>query len=320
MQSKKPEIHYLNTVVVLAEELNYTRAAKRLGMTQSGLSRCIQAVERKLGLKLFKRELSHVELTDSGRAYVEQARIAILHGERAVQFAKAANAGADAVLMIGSSPDIDPVLVDLLFSIRLPLYPTLKINLQSEFSPELVHSLLTSHLDLALITHPDKNPKLTTVKLTEAPLYAVVPEDHVLAQKDVLKLRDLGESHWVLFDKRTHPSLYESVMAKARDEGFRPKEIHHILNADEAQHLLAANGGVAFLTRAQALRIATPGLVARPLDEASLCLDEHLAARADNKSKLVSEFVRAFVKRMKDVLSPPQLSLPIGQDGATRCS
>lgn len=139
MQSKKPEIHYLNAIVVLAEELNYTQAAKRLGMTQSRLSRCIQALEHKLGLRLFKRERGPVELTDSGRAYVEQARISILHGERAVHFAKAANAGADAVLMIGSSPDIDPILVDLLFSIRLPLYPTLKINLQSEFSPELVH-------------------------------------------------------------------------------------------------------------------------------------------------------------------------------------
>jgi DNA-binding transcriptional LysR family regulator len=292
MQSRKPEIHYLNAVVVLAEKLNYTSAASRLGMTQSGLSRCIQAVEHSLGVRLFERSRGRVELTDPGRAYVEEARISILHSERAVQFAKAANAGVESVLLIGNSPDVDPRLVEILFSIRLPLYPTLKINVHSEFSSELAHSLLTSHLDVALITHPERNPKLTTVKLTETPLYLVVPEDHILARKEVLKLQDLGDSHWVLFDKRIHPSLYESVMLIARDGGFRPKEVHHILHADEAEHLLAANGGVAFLTRSQALRIATRGLVAKPLDEDSLRLDEHLAARADNPSKLVSEFVR----------------------------
>jgi DNA-binding transcriptional LysR family regulator len=320
MQSKRPETSYLNAVVVLAEELNYTLAANRLGITQSGLSRLIQSLEQKLGVKLFKRKGSPIELTDAGRAYVEQARISLLHGERAAQFAKAAHIGADTLLMIGNSPDVNPALVELLFSIRLPLYPMLKINVHSEFSSELAHSLLTSHLDVALITHPDKNPKLTTVKLTETPLYAVVPEDHILAKKNALKLHDLGDSHWVLFDKRIHPSLYERVMARAHEEGFKPKEVHHILHADEAQHLLSVNGGVAFLTKAQALRIATRGLVARPLDEASLCLDEHLAARADNPSKLVSEFVRTFVKRMKDVFQPPQLSLPIGSDGSPRCS
>jgi DNA-binding transcriptional LysR family regulator len=71
-QSRKPEIHYLNAVVVLAEKLNYTSAASRLGMTQSGLSRCIQAVEHSLGVSLFERSRGRVELTDSGRAYVER--------------------------------------------------------------------------------------------------------------------------------------------------------------------------------------------------------------------------------------------------------
>jgi hypothetical protein len=104
------------------------------------------------------------------------------------------------------------------------------------------------------------------------------------------------------------------MMRIASDAGFQPKEIHSIMNADEAFHLLSTNGGVAFLTKASALRIATHGWVARPLDEKTLSLDEHLAARADNPSKLVSEFVRTFVKRMKSVLQPLQMSLPIRSD------
>ena len=79
--------------------------------------------------------------------------------------------------------------------------------------------------------------------------------------------------------------------------------------------MVTRNGGAAFLTKAGAFRVAKQGLVAKPLDEESLCLDVHLAARADNQSRLVSEFVRTFVKSLKSVLEPSQMSLPIGMTG-----
>ena len=123
------DIRYLTAVVALAEELNYTRAAKRLRMSQSGLSRRIQNVEFKLDIMLFHRDQGSVELTDAGRAFVEEARLSILHDERAVLVAKAVNEGADSILEIGSSPDIDPALVEMLFALHLPLYPNLKIHL-----------------------------------------------------------------------------------------------------------------------------------------------------------------------------------------------
>ena len=50
------------------------------------------------------------------------------------------------------------------------------------------------------------------------------------------------------------------------------------------------------------------------------CGEEWLAARAEDTSRLVSEFVRAFVTRSKTVLQPPQMSLPIGAGGSVRCS
>lgn len=57
--------------------------------------------------------------------------------------------------------------------------------------------------------------------------------------------------------------------------------------------------------------MARDGLVARQLDEDDLCLDVHLAARADDNSKLVSEFVRAYVNLLKPVLKRPQMALPL---------
>ncbi len=311
MQKPTLELRHFIAIVTLAEELSYTKAARRLGMSQSGLSRLIQDAERRLNRKIFDRNRSQVELTDAGRACVAEARLTIEHEERAIQFTKAVAHGVDSTLIVGRSQYTDPVLSDVLLSLHLPLHPNLDVQLRSEFAPELEHGVLQSRLDLALITHPSENPRLSTVKLTEAPLHIVLSEDHLLTEKHSIKLKDLAGSRWTVFDRRIHPSLYDTLMGLARFEGVEYKSLNHVMSADEASHLLLKSGGIAFLTRAGALRIARQGLVAKPLDEEALRLDVHLAARADNTSKLVSEFVRTFVKKLKTVLLPPQLTLLI---------
>jgi len=314
------KMRHFEAVVALAEEMHYGRAAKRVGLSQSGLSRCIQSAEREARATLFERNRSHMELTDAGRSYIEHARISIASGERAIRSAKETRAGADAVLEIGKSPDVDPVLIEILYSIRLPLFPTLEISVQSESSSDLAHRLMSGELDLALITDPARNAKLTMTKLSESPLYVVLPREHILSSKDSLKLADLRDERWIVFQRCIRPELYETIMKRTQDEGFRPRSIDHILYPDEAEHLLMATRGVAFLTKANALKLAGDRLVAKPLEKEVLCLNEWLAARADDKSRLVSEFVRAFVTRSKSVLQPPQMSLPIGAGGSFQYS
>ena len=68
--------------------------------------------------------------------------------------------------------------------------------------------------------------------------------------------------------------------------------------------MLTAAPGVAFLTMANAMKLSGSRLIAKPLDESTLCLDEWLVARSDDTSKVVSEFVRAFVTKSKTILQP----------------
>jgi DNA-binding transcriptional LysR family regulator len=318
----KIKMRHLEAVIALAEEMHYGRAAKRIGLTQSGMTRCIQSAEREAKAILFERNRSRMELTDAGRSYVEHARLSVAFGERAMRSAKETREGAGTALQIGKAPDVDPLLVEILYSIRLPLFPTLEITVHSESSSDLAHGLLTANLDLALITHPARNAKLTMTKLSENPLHIVLPRGHLLSSQDSLNLTDLRDERWIIFQKRIHPLLYERIMKRTREEGFHPKGIDHILYPDEAEHLLLATRGIAFLTKANALKLTSDRLVAKPLDEETLCFDEWMAARADETSRLVSELVRAFVTRAKTILQPPQMSLPLGADGpaSTQCS
>ena len=316
MRNQSLELRHMRAIVMLAEELSYTKVARRLGISQPAVTRTIQDAEERLGRKLFERTRAQVILTDAGRKYVPEAKLALEHEERASYSAKAVAQNVEAILNIGRSQYLDPVLSDALLSVDLPFYPHLEIQLHSAFAPELAHDVLSGRLDLALITHPDVNPRLTTTKLMETPLHLLVLEDDPLAAEDHLKLRDLSGKRWVVFDRRTQPALYDTLFELAHESQVETRGLHHVMSAEEAGHLIQKNGGVAFLTRAGAIRVAHGGLAARELTEPDLTLDIHMVARADNKSKLVSEFVRTYVKLLKSVLCPPQMTLPIASSGS----
>ena len=118
------EIRHLHAVIVVAEELSFTRAAHRLHITQPALTRQITDLEKEHRFHLFTRyKRRPVELTDAGRVFVQEAKSALFHTERAIHLARATHEGADTVMLIGHSPYADPAWVAAILAIRLPLFP-----------------------------------------------------------------------------------------------------------------------------------------------------------------------------------------------------
>jgi DNA-binding transcriptional LysR family regulator len=188
------DLKLMEAAITLAEELNFSRAAQKLRITQLALTKRIAELEDRLGFSLFARDHQIVEVNDSGRAFVAEARLSVLHGERAFQAARRAARDIDVVLNIGRSPYTDPFLVSTLLSIQLPSFPRLRVDLTSQFSCDLVHQLLEGTLDLALVTEPPESPLMTTVKVDEAPFYIAMSERDKLAACPSVSLEDLAGS------------------------------------------------------------------------------------------------------------------------------
>ena len=170
------EVRHLHAVIVLAEELNFTRAADRLHITQSGFSKQINEIEALHRFHLFIRtNKRNVELTEVGRIFVEEARLALWHIDRAVQ---AAREGSDSILTIGHSPDADLGWISAILAIRLPKYPKLRIQLISEFSSELVQRVTAGDLNLALVTAPPESSRITAAAFAQTHLYAARQAQH----------------------------------------------------------------------------------------------------------------------------------------------
>ena len=264
-------MRHLHAVTVLAEELNFTRAADRLHITQSALSKQITELEKQLGYRLFVRDKKRtLELTDAGRTFVHEARSAMLHTERAVQLSRAISEGSESFLTIGRSPCADPAWISAILDTRLPLFPKLRVRLKSQLGPELVRSVLAGELDFAIVTAPPKDGQITAAPFARAPLYAALPETHEAAHKERLMLQDLAKDHWILLAKQVNPLAYDAIMHLAQREDIDPRDPHHIMVAQEAIQLVSEQRSVAFLTKANALLIHAEGVVFRPLGDESL--------------------------------------------------
>ncbi len=303
------EVRHLHAVIALGEELNFTKAALRLHLTQSALSRQITEIEEQHRFRLFTRDnrrVVRVELTDAGRVFVEEARSSLLHMDRAVHFARAAHDGANNVLTIGHCHEADQAWVSAILAIRLPLYPKLGIRLISQFSIELVRSVLSGELNLALVTAPPEDPQITAAPFALTPLYAALPETHAAAQKEQLALQDLAKDEWIVFARRVHPVVHDAIIDAARREGIAPKHAHDTITSQEAIHLVSEHVGVAIVTKPTAPGFRIEGVVLKPLSDASLCFPTCVIMRSDDNSPLANEFARSFLRRYADQRRPPK--------------
>jgi DNA-binding transcriptional LysR family regulator len=236
-----------------------------------------------------------VQLNKAGRAYVEQARLALLYGDRAFRAARAAMQDADLVLHVGRSPYADPFLSATLFSVQKARFPRIRIELSSQHSFDLAHEVLAGGLDLGIATEPPESPLLTTAKIAQAPFYIAMSEDDALARYASVTLDQLADRCWILFERRLHPTLYDNVTTAAEARGIMPQRVQHITAPEEAFPCVAVGSSVAFIVKAGALRIARDGVTVRPLAEDSLSLKTYLISRSDNQSKTVSALVRSFM-------------------------
>lgn len=304
-----PEIRLQTAAVTLAEELNFTRTADRLKITQPALSKQIAELESRLGFAIFTREQKKVELTEPGQVFVRGCKDAVAILEKAIRLAKTTHDEVQPVITIGHSPYADPSLVSALLSVHLPLYPELRLRMESMFAIDLAHGVLSAELDLALIAEPSTNPRLTLVELSQAPLCALLPSDHPSAKKKAVSFEDFGDVGWMLFPRKAHPIIYDRVMAEARVANVSPVELHHYVSPQEVIQLIEENFGVAFVAKGVAEQLQRSNVAVRPLSYRSLEVTSYLALRADQSSRLINEFGRAFLRKVV----PNQRASTVGQ-------
>ncbi|ETK37475.1 LysR family transcriptional regulator [Microbispora sp. ATCC PTA-5024] len=195
------ELRHLEYFVAVAEELNFTRASRRLHVVQSGVSAAIRSLERELGVTLFDRTSQRVSLSDAGCVLLPEAR-AVLDAVRSAREAvQAAEGGLRGTIDIGTLTSVPLVDLPALLGRFHAEHPgvTMRLRIAPTGSAGLAQALVAGELDAAFVSLPGPLPGLAMRELAAVPLVLVVPADHPLAGEEAVPLARLSEEEFIDF-------------------------------------------------------------------------------------------------------------------------
>jgi DNA-binding transcriptional LysR family regulator len=297
------ELRHLRYFVAVAEEGHITRAAERLGIQQPPLSHQIRALERELGVQLFRRLPRGVELTEAGRSFIEDARAALARVGQGVEAAKRAARGEQGHLRLAVPPTapFHPFVPQVILAFR-EAYPLVSLTMEENLRMETMEQLRGGQMDVAFLRASIAAPEgLVVHPLLEEPMVAALPSGHPLArsahsQDAALPLRALAGETFIAYARQQGPALYEAMAAACLQAGFSPQLGQEAPRISTALSLVATGFGVT-LVPASMRRMALEGVTYRDLAGAAQARAFlSIAARRDDSSGIVRNFV-ALVRR-----------------------
>jgi DNA-binding transcriptional LysR family regulator len=293
------ELRRLRYVIAVAEEGHLTRAAERIGIQQPPLSRQIRELEDELGLALFHRLPRGMEITEAGRAFVEEARTILALAERLPETARRAARGELGRIVIGytSSAAFNPFVTGVLRDFRRAR-PGVLMALEEDATSGLLSALAEGRLDAAFIRTPGGDaPGLMLEPLLEEPMLAVLPVEHALAASGSgLRLADLAGDTFILYRRPNGPGLYDAIIAACHAAGFSPQVGQEAPRMPSTLSLVAAGLGVSIVP-ASMRRMNVEGVAYLSLEGSpALTAPLLLATRAEARSPVV-DVLRQAVNR-----------------------
>lgn len=262
-------IRELQCFLALAEERSFTRAARRLGMTQPPLSRHIQALEEKIGTSLFVRSRREVGLTQAGKAFREESRDILPQMARAAESARRAASGETDRLDVGFvSALLSTELVEVFAGFRRK-HPRVQLNLHDRLPSEQVDAVSLGELDLAFVgvAPPRLPPGLTLFQWMQEPLNAFLPPGHPGSGKKRIELEELAGEPFVMISSEAAPGFSACLLQACEEAGFRPRIVQEARRAQAVAAMTVAGTGVSILP-ASLDRITSNGVELRTGGEA----------------------------------------------------
>ncbi len=285
------ELRHFHSFVAVAEELNFTKAAKRLQIAQPPVSRHIRDLEAELGVQLFDRNSSRVFLTDAGRSFLNEARVVLQHVAQAMEAARQVGSGWAGTVRLGIARGLGDA-VSRIMNEYLRLAPRVEIDVRDILSGFQSDALIERKIDVGFVRPPINSAQLVSAALFQEQFSVVLRKDSPFAKRKSLQVRDLADQTILLIDRRISPGVYDRTLALFRERGLQPKTVSTAtLSGDEAGSILVHSGKV------------TDRLVILPLTDPDAVTDVHVVWRRDEQSKATLDFVQftcdAFQKKKR---------------------
>ncbi|RYG53052.1 LysR family transcriptional regulator [bacterium] len=216
---------HIEYFLAVAEDLNFSRAAKRLRLSQPPLSKSIQQLEKELGIQLFLRDKRSVQLTAAGKAYRERILPIFDLLDQARLAGQMAQAGRTGELRVGFlSPLFYNAVPNLLLQYRQQS-PDVQVNIIDMMPRAQIESLMESKIDVAFpgLFVPTLGSQLESKVLWRSSWQVCLHATHALATRQKLSLQELRFEDFVFIQRPLSPAIREAIFHLFELAGYQPQ-------------------------------------------------------------------------------------------------
>jgi DNA-binding transcriptional LysR family regulator len=283
------ELRTMRYIVAVGTELHFSRAAERVHVAQPSLSKQIRNVEEELGVELFNRNRRKVEITDAGRAFIENAQQALLYADRAAAAARAACAGETGKLLLGVSPSIDLELFLRVGKAFEKRYADVQFQFVSAFASQQAEWVMRSDLHAGLIELPIRYRGLAVLNVFREPVLLAISRNDKLAWAKEIAPEQLKDRRLILLADGADRA-HDKILGGIQTWGFRPEKILNVMSLAQALDFVAAGEGIAVL-RASSERFESKKVILRAVPGLP-SLDIGIVYRRNIRTPLVRNLLR----------------------------
>ncbi|MAZ16794.1 MAG: LysR family transcriptional regulator [Ahrensia sp.] len=284
------ELRQLRYFLAVAEELNFTRAAERMGIAQPPLSQQILSLESQLRAKLFTRSRRQVKLTKEGEALQVYARRIINTTMLAAESVRAIANGLTGHLAVGAVCSAIHSLIPELLPKFHELHPGVKLHLQEMTVLEQQRALREERIDIAILREPMAASEFSTRKLFEEPFVAAVPRSSPLARLNRISLEQLAREPLVQVYRSSNEEYSDLMFEGLRATGRKLNIAHEASDMQALLGLVGAGFGHSLVPASlQNIQISTVKYI--PLSESVKGSTLTLAWNSESVTPVMEHFI-----------------------------
>lgn len=294
----------MRSLLLIAEEMNLTRAAERLEMAQPHLTRLLHRIEEELGFLVFDRSNKRqLALTPAGEALLTQITPLLKQYGNAVQMAQQIDRGERGKLVVGyTSAAIYSKVLPAILRVyqRFPEVELAFCDLSTHSYRAQLVALSRRKIDVALIPQAPPRRGIEQECVSQGNWVLALPITHPKAGEERISLASLCEEEWIWFLRSDYSFIYEAQLSFFRQIGFEPSIAQSAQQGYSMVNLVADGRGIALLSPWTPQGMTHPPVVYRPLLEA-MSVELHVVWRKDERSPLVQAFLQV-VREVREKL------------------
>ena len=241
------ETRLLEYFSVLAEELHFGKAAKRLYISQPPLSRQIRGLEEELGVRLFNRTKRNVQLTSYGKYLQEESHKLFNQIDVIKNHLQSMKDGVSSQVKISYVGDFMYSIFPEILSRLRENYPKIQTVLSESDTESQIPSLMAGLVDIGFIRTPVEAKGLSIKRIYEESFSLILSKSHPLASRKKIPLKEMADEPYVGLSPRCSPAIRNSVISICSKAGFFPNVIHAVSQINSIVKLVENNLGYSII-------------------------------------------------------------------------